>query len=456
LTLLIKSHHLFGQEPNFVLSSSPGVGQSPYAVCAADVNGDGKLDLISADNYSSTLTVLTNDGNGGFVLASTLHVGAPASVCVADVNGDGKVDLICANLGPPSGPYLNTLTIMTNDGVGGFEFASAPIVGLGPYSVCAADVNGDGKMDLICANLSDETLTVLTNDGKGDFALSSSLPAGISPECVIAADVNGDGKVDLICANYDSPLMIYTNDGSGGFVLSSEYLGGGLSCVVATDVNGDGKVDLIVSDFGSIGISSEGVLTNDGSGNFQLASFWNLPANAYSVCTADVNGDGKIDLITANSGYIPIGPSFGPVDYYYTNILMVFTNDGSGNFTFAASPNVGVRPYCVIAADVNGDGRMDLISANANDDTLTVLTNATIFSPPTFTPPLTINSLGLGMQVSWPSVSPGWSLEQNSDLTTANWGPSGYNGWSIADNGTNKSLTMPSSSGNLFFRLLHP
>src|SRR5580698_7031257 len=131
LTFLIKSHHLFAQEPNFVLSSSPGVGQSPYAVCAADVNGDGKLDLISADNYSGTLTVLTNDGSGGFVLAFTHHVGPPASLCVADVNGDGKVDLICADLGL-NNSFLNTLTIMTNDGTGAFALASTLIVGEGP------------------------------------------------------------------------------------------------------------------------------------------------------------------------------------------------------------------------------------------------------------------------------------------------------------------------------------
>jgi FG-GAP-like repeat len=456
--LLTASYHLFAQDTHFELSSSNNVGSQPHSVCAADVNGDGKLDLISANFYGGTLTVLTNDGNGGFVLAfTTPYIGQPISVCAADVNGDGKVDLICANFGNPNGPYNNTLIVLTNDGVGGFEFASAPVVGSGPDSVCAADVNGDGKMDLICANGGDETLTVLTNDGKGNFARSSLLPGGYSSECVIAADVNADGKVDLVCANYESPLMIYTNDGIGGFGFASQYDVGGADCVVAADVNGDGKVDLICSDYaglpplGYTNYSYLMILTNDGSGNFQLSSSLYVLGSANSVCAADVTGDGKMDLITANSAYYE--SIFG--GNYVANALTVFTNDGSGNFAFAASPSVGIDPWWVIAADVNGDGKMDLISANL-DNTLTVLTNATIFSPPTFTPPLTIKPSGLGMQISWPSDSPGWSLQQNPDLTTANWGPSGYSGFNISDDGTNKSLTMPSSSGNLFFRLLHP
>jgi len=460
LAILASSGHGFAQDTNFVLSSSPNVGQLPYSVCATDVNGDSKLDLISANYYDGTLTVLTNDGNGGFMLASTLFVGTPVSVCAADVNGDGKMDLISADLGPSNGPYNNTLTVMTNDGVGGFTFASAPIVGVGPDSVCAADVNGDGKMDLICANLVDKTVTVLTNDGQGGFVMSSTLRAGTEPECVCAADVNGDGKMDLICVNYEYPMLIYTNDGSGGFKAASGYSVGGADCVVAADVNGDGKIDLICSDYGTSLMQSTNygaleVLTNDGSGHFQLSSSLSVLGNVYSVCAADVNGDGKIDLITANFAYYVLAyPLYGFVNI--TNVVTVFTNDGSGNFAFATSPSVGNGPYWAIAADVNGDGKMDLISANAGDDTLTVLTNGTIFSPAASPPPLAITPSGLGMQVSWPSASPGWSLQQNPDLATANWGPSGYSGYNILDDGTNKSLTMPTMPGNLFFRLLHP
>jgi hypothetical protein len=85
-----------------------------------------------------------------------------------------------------------------------------------------------------------------------------------------------------------------------------------------------------------------------------------------------------------------------------------------------------------------------------------VLTNALTFPPPTSTPSLTITHTGNNVRVSWPSASAGWSLQQNPDLTAKHWGPSGYGGYAIFDDSTNKSLTMPSPPGNLFFRLLHP
>ncbi len=181
---------------DFMLASSPGVGSSPQSVVAADVNGDGRLDLISANSSANTLTVLTNNGSGGFVFASSPGVGSgPFSVTAADVNGDGKPDLISANTG------ANTLTVLTNNGSGGFVLASSPGVGSAPYSVTAADVNGDGKPDLISGNYDDNALSVLTNNGSGGFVFASSREVGINPASVTAADVNGDGKVDLISAN---------------------------------------------------------------------------------------------------------------------------------------------------------------------------------------------------------------------------------------------------------------
>ena len=344
---------------NFVLSSSPGVGSSPQSVAAADVNGDGKVDLISANLTANTLTVLTKNGSGGFGLASSPGVGSgPISAVAADVNGDGKVDLISANYN------ANTLSVLTNNGSGGFVLSSSPGVDIGPSSVAAADVNGDSKVDLISANYGAHTLTVLTNNGNGGFVLSSSLGVGINPLSVTAADVNGDGKVDLVNANLNSTtLTVLTNNGSGGFVLSSSpVVGIGNYSVAAADVNGNAKVDLISANYGN---NSLLVLTNNGSGGFVLSSSPGVGDGPQSVTAADVSGDGKVDLISAN---------------YNASTLTVLTNNGSGGFVLCSSQGVVGNPVSVTAADVDGNGRMDLISANSFASTLSVL-----FNLPTFT-----------------------------------------------------------------------
>src|ERR1039458_2413099 len=157
---------------SFNLSSSPGAGNDPNSAATADANGDGKMDLISANYYGSSLSVLTNNGSGGFVLSGTYTVGnGPIQVVTSDVNGDGKVDLICANsVGTDS-----TLSVLTNNGSGGFVLSGSYSVGTGPHSVVAVDVNGDGKVDLITTNWGSNgegnTLTVLTNNGSGGFVV---------------------------------------------------------------------------------------------------------------------------------------------------------------------------------------------------------------------------------------------------------------------------------------------
>ncbi len=354
---LSSGNSIRSQSGDFVLNATFSVGNSPSTILAVDVNGEGKLDLVSANYAANTLSVLTNNGSGGFVLSSSPAVGSPQSIAAADVNGDGKMDLIVVNYA------ANTLSVLTNNGSGGFVLSSSPAVGAGPFWVTVADVNGDGKMDLITANFTANTLTVLTNNGSGGFVLSSSPAVGNGPRSVVAADVNGDGKMDLISANYTaSTLTVLTNNGSGGFVLSTSLtVGAQPQSVTAADVNGDGKMDLISANYGAGSLS---VLTNNGSGGFVLASSPAVGGQPISVTAADVNGDGKLDLISAN---------------FAANNLSVLINKGGGVFALGSTLNVGVKPESVVAADVNGDGKVDLICANSFDNTLSVFFNNTEF-----------------------------------------------------------------------------
>ena len=338
------------------------VGRNPQAVAAVDVNGDGKLDLISANHDDSTLTVLTNDGNWSFVLSATYPVGSgPVSVATADVNGDGHLDLVCANY------WASTLTVLTNDGNGGFGLACTLAVGSHPTAVATADVNADGPLDLICANGDDSTLTILTNDGRGGFVAAATNPLPNAPWSLVVADANGDGKPDLITGGnglYGGAVTVLTNDGRGGFVTSSTIpvgasAGWELTYVRAADVNGDGKPDVVAADLYSDTLT---VLTNDGSGGFVesallvLGGMWDYHVPD-CVAVADMNHDGKMDLVCAKQA----------------GGILIFTGDGHGGFVATGSLPTGSQPWSVAVADLNGDGKLSVICANSGDNTLSVI-----------------------------------------------------------------------------------
>ena len=352
---------------NFALASSPDVGNAPRSVVAADVNGDGKLDLISANSGANTLSVLTNNGSGGFGLAATYSGGFnPRSVTAADLNGDGKPDLICTRTSP------GALMVLTNLGNGSFVSASTNI--LGPTTgnvqfIVAADINGDGVPDLISANgnSSPGTLTVLTNNGIGGFGSPTQYSVGNNPFALAVADIDGDGTQDLISANNigSGTLSVLTNNGSGGFVsASTNSVGNSPRSVTTADVNGDGSLDLISA---NIGDSTLSVLLNNGSGIFAPGIPVFVGNAPIGVTAVELNGDGKVDLVCANN----TSPG----------TLTAVTNIGSGFFLPAFTKSVGGLPYLVIGADVNGDTKVDLVSVNGTTPgTLSVL-----FNVPTFT-----------------------------------------------------------------------
>jgi len=428
----------------FAPAANYPVGTGPNSVAAADVNGDGKVDLICAVGGNNKLLVLTNNGSGVFGSNASYAVFTnPESVVAADVNGDGKVDLI-------SYSSSGNLRVFTNNGSGSFANAGNYTAGL--YNiygvVIAADVNGDGRVDIMCPGIGN-TLMVLTNAGNGIFVSAPTLPSTPgSSWFAVATDVNGDGKMDLIDvdgANTFGYMRVLTNAGDGTFALCSSNTlttrWPGIGTTV--DINRDGHAALVVPDYDSGSGSSLTVYTNDGTGFFGSNATYVVDRGPLCVIAADVQGDGRMDLISAN-----LSTSSGT--------LTVLTNNGNGGFGSNSTLNVDHFPISIVAADVDGNGKMDLITANESGNTISVLINSSIFPPPGSAPVLAINPSPFGLSVSWPSASAGWSLQQTPDLTTTNWSPSGYIGYGISDDGTNKSLLISPPVRNLFFRLLHP
>ena len=419
-----------------------------HIVALADVNGDGKVDLIGA-NYGTrsvpssgdSVSVLTNNGSGVFGINATLTVTNGAEFVLAeDINGDGKVDLIISQ------QNSSLLTIFTNNGSGIFGFNAIVQTGTNPVWIATADINGDGYPDLITANVPGNTLTILTNNGAGEFGFDTNLPTGNFPDPVLAGDVNGDGKPDLICVNgNDGTITIFTNNGNGFFSSETNFSPGAVQFSIAlADLNGDGKPDLILPNWS---VNTLSVWTNNGNGAFGSNATYNVGVGPESAVVADVNGDGYPDLITANDNGCP-GQSTCNV-----GSLTILTNNGSGHFKLCTSINTGYWPGLVLAADVNNDGKQDLIGVNIGGgsgagypNTLTELINNSIFPKPT----LRITKSGKNLSVLWPASAVGFTLQTNGVLGSTNWG-----NWpaTVSGDGFINLVTNSTKIGSLWYRL---
>ena len=364
----------FGQAVSFapVAYSSTGTSSGPFRTAVADVNGDGKLDALVTNSRANTLGVLLGNGSGSFTLQanspSTGAGGGPQALAIADVNGDGKADALVANY------QTTTLAVLLGNGSGGFTLQAAmPRLGLSnPTSLVAADVNGDGKVDVLATDSNGGGLTVLLGNGSGSFTQSDSPATGGGlPYDVAVGDVNGDNKVDALVVNYaDGTLGVLLGTGTGRFTLqdNSPSTGGANSqpvSIALADVNGDGKPDALVANRAT---NTLGVLLGNGSGGFTLQA--NSPSTGAgsrptAVAVADFNLDGKLDAMVTNT------------DAYTLALLL---GNGSGGFTLqstAFNTNASSNTFGLTVADVNGDRKPDALVTNYSGNNLGVLLNRT-------------------------------------------------------------------------------
>ncbi len=327
------------------------VASGPVSVAIADLNGDGKQDLVTTNyNSSGTVSVLLGNGNGTFQTRQTFAVGRyPFSVAIADLNGDGKQDLAAANAGS------NTVSVLLGNGDGTFAAQQTFAVGTGPLSVAIADLNGDGRQDLVTANSGSNTVSVLLGNGDGTFAAQQISAVNSNPQSVAIADLNGDVKQDLVTGNWGSnTVSVLLGNGDGTFAAQQTFaFSGSPQCVAIADLNGDGKQDLVAAN----GSSATSALGN-GNGTFAAQQTFAVGGHPVSVAIADLNGDGKKDLVTAD---------------YSSNTVSALLGNGNGSFATRQTFAVGSSPQSVAIADLNGDGRQDLVTANNGSNTVSVL-----------------------------------------------------------------------------------
>ncbi len=352
-------------DPSFAPGGNLSVGRNPTSFATADLNGDGHSDFAVANLGSDDLTVLLGNGAGGFTAAAGSPVpagDAPFAVAAADVNRDGKVDLAVAN------NASNNLTVLLGNGAGGFSAGPGSPVSLGgsPGDVAAADLNGDGNVDLaVPVWRSTWRVAVLLGDGAGHFAPASGSPVGIGGRYgttkVEIADLNGDGNRDLVVAKSESRVLsILLGDGTGRFGPATSVAAGyGPSAVAIADLNKDRRPDLAVASLYSDRGRSQNKLTimlGNGSGGFRRAagSPIAVPGMPFSIAVADLNADARLDIAVTNS-------------YAGRDSVTVHMGNATGRFRPAVdSPFAVTSPTQIEVAELNGDGKPDFALAGSH------------------------------------------------------------------------------------------
>jgi hypothetical protein len=225
----------------FAAKADYSTATKPVSVATGDLNGDGKRDLVVANEESNSVSVLLGNGDGTLKPKVDYAAGtAPASVALADVNGDKKPDLVVANRG------AGTVSVLLGKGDGTFESGVEYATGAKPVSVATGDLNGDGKQDVVAANEESNSVSVLLGNGDGTFASKHDFATGTAPRAVALGDLNADGKQDIAVANLGSnSASILLGKGDGSFTSKQDFpTGTAPQASVLGDLNGDGKPDI--------------------------------------------------------------------------------------------------------------------------------------------------------------------------------------------------------------------
>lgn len=319
-----------------------------------DLNGDGDVDLVAANEGSGTVTVRFGDGSGAFPSSLQFFVSSPSSVAIADFNTDGHPDFVT------SSRSNSRITVWLGLGGGAFATPVQTPVGSSPSGVTTGDFNGDGNIDIVTSN-GVSSFSLLLGNPSGSFptATTFATTGGSGAFAIVAADFNGDGHRDVATANRGSAnISVMFGNGSGGFVPGAAYPVGTTPSNIATgDFNGDGGLDLVTANFGSNSVT---VRINNGVGGFPTAVTLAAGVQTHSVATGDLDEDGNTDIVASNRG---------------SNDISVFRGNGDGTFAARTDLAVSAAPRAVAVGDLNNDESLD-IAAGIESGVIGVLLNS--------------------------------------------------------------------------------
>ncbi len=361
-------------------------GTSPHSVSIGDFDGDGKSDLAVANQNSNTISLFRNtsiSGTVSFAAKIDFTTGTqPYSVISGDIDGDGKPDLAVANLSS------NTVSVFRNSSFPGtisfaikVDFATAS----NPISVGIGDMDGDGKPDLAVANNGSNTVSVLRNtsvSGTVSFATKVDFTSGVQPVSISIGDLDGDGKVEMAEVNLGSgTVSVFRNTSSPATIsfaarldFSIGFFNNNPGSVIIVDMDGDGKPEMSVGDqvYGIVAVFRNNC--TPGTIGFYSPVNTVQTGSSNSIDIGDIDGDGKPDLAVANVGI--------------NTVSVVRSTSSIGNISFASNLDfaTGNSPQSVIIGDIDGDGKPDLVTANTNSNTVSVIRQIIPIIITSFTP----------------------------------------------------------------------
>ena len=338
------------------------IGGVPGNLVAGDLNADGWLDLVTACPGTGMLALLRGNGDGTFWYRELIDAGGAEAVANGDMNGDGRPDLVVAT---------NGVSVMLGNGDCTFGPVNTFNVGTRASSVAIGDLNSDGRADVVTANYSSNNLSIMLGNGDGTLGTPTHYATGSFPQWSALGDLNGDGRLDIVTVDGD-PLVpgehgtlnpsgeLSTRLGNGdGTFGSASYLPTGLipRTVSIADLNSDGRPDVVTPNSGAATSSSAiSVLMGVGNGVLAPQTLYGSSLYSRSVAIADLDGDGRPDLTSAGSS------------------LCVLKGRGDG--TFEPSTNfIDDNLTSVVVGDFNGDGRPDVATASEGARTVIVLLN---------------------------------------------------------------------------------